>query len=49
MSGVNGAVLTIPDLLKSDGGQYYCTVTNEWGRSKQSNDVTLIVEGTLHI
>ena len=45
-SGVNGTVLTIPNLLKSDEGRYYCTVTNEWGRSKQSNDVTLNVEGS---
>ena len=49
VSGVNGTVLTIPNLLKSDEGRYYCTVTNEWGRSKQSNDVTLIVEGTCYI
>ena len=43
--GVNGAVLMIPNSLKSDEGQYYCNVTNEWGRSMKSNDVTLTVIG----
>ena len=46
VSGVNGAVLTIPNLNKSDEGHYHCTVTNEWGRSKMSDDVILSVEGT---
>ena len=45
VSGVNGTVLTIPNVLKSDEGQYYCIVTNEWGRGVGSNDVTLILEG----
>ena len=45
VSGVNGAVLMIPNSLKSDEGQYYCTVTNEWGGSVKSNDVTLTVVG----
>ena len=45
VSGVNGAELMIPNSLKSDEGQYYCTVTNEWGRSVKSNDVTLTVVG----
>ena len=27
--GVNGPVLTIPSVVESDQGQYYCTVTNE--------------------
>ena len=44
-SGVNGAVLMIPNSLNSDEGQYYCTVTNEWGNNKDSNDATLTVEG----
>jgi len=44
-SGVNGAVLMIPNLVKSDEGVYYCTVTNEWGRSVRSNGVTLSVVG----
>ena len=45
VSEVNEAVLMIPNSLKSDEGQYYCTVTNEWGRSVKSNDVTLTVIG----
>ena len=45
VSGVNGAMLMIPNSLKSDEGQYYCNVTNEWGRSMKSNDVTLTVIG----
>ena len=47
--GVNELVLTIPNLIISDGGQYYCIVTNEWGRSTESNNVMLIVEGTYYI
>ena len=46
VSGVNGTLLTIPDFDKSDEGQYYCIVTNEWGRNMTSNSVTLTVEGT---
>ena len=42
---VNGPVLTIPSVVESDEGQYYCTVTNEWGRSVESNDATLTVFG----
>ena len=45
VSGVNEVVLTIPNLVESDEGVYYCTVTNEWGRSVRSNDVTLTVGG----
>ena len=45
ISGVNGTVLTIPNLVKSDEGMYYCTVTNEWRNSERSGDVTLIVQG----
>ena len=45
VSGVNGAVLTIPNLVESDEGVYYCTVTNEWGYSETSDDVTLTVGG----
>ena len=45
VSGVNGTVLTIPNVLKSDEGQYYCIVTNEWGRSVESDDVILTVYG----
>ena len=46
VSGVNGTVLTIPNVLESDEGQYYCIVTNEWGRSVESNDVALTFDGT---
>ena len=46
VSNVNREVLTIPDVLESDEGQYYCIATNEWGRSVQSNDITLTVYGT---
>ena len=45
VSGVNGTVLTIPDLVPSDEGVYYCTVTNEWDNSVRSNNVTLSVKG----
>jgi len=45
VSGVDGTVLTIPNLIKSDEGQYYCIVTNEWDRSVESNKVILAVEG----
>ena len=45
VSGVNGAVLTIPNVLESDEGQYYCIVTNEWRRSMESNNVSLTIYG----
>ena len=45
VSSVTEAVLTIPSVLKSDEGKYYCTVTNEWGSSVKSKDVTLSVKG----
>ena len=44
--GVNGAVLIIPNFTGSDEGQYYCIVTNEWGRSLKSNYLTLTMKGT---
>lgn len=44
--GVDDASLRIPDLYITDQGVYYCTVTNEWNRIVESNDVTLIVTGT---
>ena len=47
--GVYSEVLTIPNALESDEGQYYCNVTNEWGRSVESNDVTLAIYGMLNI
>jgi len=45
VSGVNGAVLTIPNLVESDEGVYFCAVINEWGNSLKSSDVTLSVQG----
>ena len=45
LPSVNETVFTIPDLSISDQGNYYCTVTNEWDRSSESEDVTLIVKG----
>ena len=45
VSGVNREVLTIPNVLESDEGQYYCIVTNEWDRSVESNNITLTVYG----
>ena len=47
VSGVDRTTLVIPNLIISDGGQYYCIVTNEWGISVKSNDVVLTVEGTI--
>ena len=46
VSGVNEAMLTIPNLVKSDEGVYYCNVTNQWGNSVRSDDVSLRVAGT---
>ena len=45
VSGVNGTVLVIPSVAETDEGQYYCIVTNEWGRSVRSDDVTLSIFG----
>ena len=45
VSGINETVLTIPSARESDEGQYYCTVINEWGRSVESDDVTLSTFG----
>ena len=47
VSGVNREVLTILNTFESDEGQYYCIVTNEWGRSVESNNVTLAIFGML--
>ena len=38
--------MIIPDVIESDEGQYYCVVTNEWGRSVRSDVFTLTVKGT---
>ena len=47
VSSINETVLTIPYVTKSDEGQYYCIVTNEWGTSVESNEVTLSIFGML--
>ena len=47
VSGINESVLTIPNALESDEGQYYCTVTNEWDRSVESDNVMITVFGKL--
>ena len=44
VSGVNGAVLTIPNLAESDEGVYFCTVTNQWGNNVRSENVNLTVQ-----
>ena len=46
------ATLIIPAVDESDGGEYYCIVTNMWGRSVESGNVSLTVGGTsgqLHV
>ena len=47
VTSVNEEVLTISNVTESDEGQYYCTVTNEWGRSVESDNVTLSIFGML--
>ena len=49
VSGIYGPLLTIPSVAESDEGQYYCTVTNEWSRSVESDDATLTVYGMLNM
>ena len=44
--GANGTVLIIPSVSESDRGQYYCIIRNEWGRSVESDNVSLAVFGT---
>ena len=46
VSGVNETELTIPNVLESDEGDYYCIVTNEWDRSVESGFANLIIYGT---
>jgi len=47
-TGVYGPVLTIPSLVESDEGLYYCVVTNQWNNSVASDDIALAVEG-IHV
>ena len=47
--GVNESVLIIPNVTESDGGRYYCSVTNEWGRSARSDEVSLSIFGMLQL
>ena len=47
VSDADETTLTIPNVTESDEGQYYCTVTNEWGRSVDSNNGTLAISGML--
>ena len=44
--GDHTRVLKIPDIDKSDEGQYYCIVTNMWNRSVESNHINLTIYGT---
>ena len=48
-SGGKEAVLTITNLVEDDEGKYDCIVTNEWGNSIKSNDVTLIIKGNYYV
>ena len=45
VSGAKTEVLTIPSVLESDEGEYYCIVTNEWGSTARSIDVSLSIFG----
>ena len=45
--GNDTLTLTIPNIEKSDEGDYYCIVTNMWNRRVESNSVTLNVYGML--
>ena len=47
VSGGNTTLLKIPNVDKSDEGQYYCIVTNMWNRSVESVNVALSVYGML--
>ena len=47
VSGNDTLSLTIPNIEKSDEGDYYCIVTNIWNRTVESNSVTLSVYGML--
>ena len=43
--GEDTSVLKIPNIDKSDEGQYYCIVTNTWNRRMESNHVNLTIFG----
>ena len=45
--GIDTLNLTIPNVEKSDEGDYYCIATNMWNRSVESSNVTLKVYGML--
>ena len=47
VTNANRTMLIIHSVLESDEGQYYCIVTNEWGTSVESNEVTLSIFGML--
>ena len=47
MLGSDTLNLTIPNIEKSDVGDYYCIATNMWDRSMPSTSVTLNVYGML--
>ena len=47
--GVSEGVLTIPNVTEFDGGRYYCNVTNEWGTSVRSDEVSLSIFGMLQL
>ena len=49
VSESNRTALTIPNIVEADEGLYYCIVTNEWGRSVESDFVNLTVYGMLRI
>ena len=49
VSGEDTLVLTIPNIDKSDEGQYYCLVSNMWNRSMESNHVDLNIYGMLYL
>ena len=45
--GEDTPALKIPNLDKSDGGEYYCIVTNMWNRTMESDTVILTVYGMI--
>ena len=49
VSGKDALILTIPNIVKSDEGQYYCIVTNMWNRSVESNHVELNIYSMLYL